>query len=57
MKYECPICGIALLRGTSCPQCLGLIVVNTPPNKKLKELATKNPPPPEWFEGEEEKLW
>jgi len=26
-------------------------------NERLKELATKNPPPPEWLEGDEEDLF
>jgi len=29
----------------------------TPANARLKELASKTPPPREWFEGEEEQLF
>ncbi len=29
----------------------------TPTNARLKELAAQSPPPPEWFEGEEEDLF
>ncbi len=29
----------------------------TPTNAKLKELATKNPPSPEWFAREEDDLF
>ena len=29
----------------------------TPPNARLLELADKNPPPAEWFEGDVERPW
>lgn len=29
----------------------------TPSRKRGVELAQNNPPPPEWFEGEEERPW
>jgi len=32
-------------------------IPNTPPNERLVEWAAESPPPPEWFEGEEEELF
>ena len=32
-------------------------IAGTPSNSRLRELAANNPPPDEWFEGEEDKPW
>jgi len=49
--------GIALWPGNGISEWSEGSVPGTPSNERLKELAAKNPPPQEWFDGGEEGLF